>query len=246
MVETRGGGSSSQRTKKTTRVDRERRNIGYRSDGQIITWDTLYEKYSSSQDYYYSRDIGDILNNGLTPAVICWSDLICILNEEELLKMMYRQKEYHEKIALLTEYYKFHKDIPRNFCLPTCKIMNRYHDKKRRIEYNRIMQLLMDEAKSKNKKVAMNNNDNEIRLTDNGDDTAMIMGLSSSSEDKQYQLVGNLPHKNVLPGELLISLMKEKQKKIDPLTMNRSSNTLRDLNSRLGEITKSSFIDCKN
>ncbi len=43
---------------------------------------------------------------------------------------------------MLCEYYKFHKDIPRLFMLPSITTLNKYHDKKRRIEYVRITKLL--------------------------------------------------------------------------------------------------------
>jgi hypothetical protein len=41
--------------------------------------------------------------------------------------------------------------------------MNRYHDKKRKLDYKKITKMLIDEAKKNNKKVAMNDEDNEIR-----------------------------------------------------------------------------------
>jgi len=46
---------------------------------------------------------------------------------------------------MLTEYYKYHKDIPRLFMLPTTNIVNKYHDNKRRIEYIRITRLIKEE-----------------------------------------------------------------------------------------------------
>lgn len=33
---------------------------------------------------------------------------------------------------MLSEYYKYHKDIGRLFMLPTTKRLNKYHDKKRK------------------------------------------------------------------------------------------------------------------
>lgn len=46
---------------------------------------------------------------------------------------------------MLTEYYKFHRDISRLFMQPTSNILNKFHDKKRRIEYVRITRMLKDE-----------------------------------------------------------------------------------------------------
>ena len=71
--------------------------------------------------------------------------------------------EYDNRIELLCEYYKFHKDIPRLFQMPVALIMNIYHDRKRKLEYKKITKMLVDEAKKNNKRVAMNDDDNEIR-----------------------------------------------------------------------------------
>lgn len=48
----------------------------------------------------------------------------------------------------LTEYYKFHRDIARLFMLPITNTLNKYHDKKRRIEYVRITKLIKEENKA--------------------------------------------------------------------------------------------------
>lgn len=123
----------------------------------------LYEKYSSSQDYYYSNFVNGILNDQLTPGVIEWQDIITMIDIDEYLKRFYELSEYDYKIELLSEYYKFHKDIPRLFLARVAKIMNKYHDKKRKLDYFQIKKLLIEEAQKKNKKVAMNEDDNEIR-----------------------------------------------------------------------------------
>ena len=123
----------------------------------------LYEKYSSSHDYYYSNFVNGILNDQLTPGVIEWQDIITMIDIDEYLKRFYELSEYDYKIELLSEYYKFHKDIPRLFLVRVAKIMNKYHDKKRKLDYFQIKKLLIEEAQKKNKKVAMNEDDNEIR-----------------------------------------------------------------------------------
>ena len=63
----------------------------------------------------------------------------------------YRLDEYGFKIGMLTEYYKYHQDIPRLFMMPTTNIINKYHDKKRRIEYIRITRLIKEENDEDNK-----------------------------------------------------------------------------------------------
>lgn len=46
----------------------------------------LYSKYSSSQNYYYSKEITDILENESTRPVVVYRDMEVYLEEEEYLK----------------------------------------------------------------------------------------------------------------------------------------------------------------
>ena len=107
----------------------------------------LYTKFSSSQNYYYTRDINDILANTRAQAVIHFKDEITWNDDEdEYLKRYYQIQENDFKMKMLAEYYKFHKDIPRLFMIPICDSLNKYHDKKRRIEYFRIKKMLREEG----------------------------------------------------------------------------------------------------
>ena len=95
----------------------------------------LYQKYSASQNYYYSKDINEILSNQRSSSVIRLKDFLTLDDCEEYLNRIYLLNEYDAKIIRLSEYYKFHRDIPRMFMMPTTITLNRYHDKKRRIHY---------------------------------------------------------------------------------------------------------------
>ena len=110
----------------------------------------LYSKYSSSQNYYFTKDVNEILAGSRTPVVIKYKDSLTQDEEEEYLKRFYKGSEYDYKIRMLTEYYKFHKDIARMFMLPTTTTLNKYHDKKRRLEYIRVTKMLREENESKN------------------------------------------------------------------------------------------------
>ena len=109
----------------------------------------LYNSYSSSQNYYYTRDINDILSNALTNNVIYYRDLVAFDEVDEYLKRFYLKKELPNKIYLLSEYYKFHRDIPRLFMFPAANTISRYHDKKRSLEYARITRMMKYEGKDK-------------------------------------------------------------------------------------------------
>ncbi|CAD8213334.1 unnamed protein product [Paramecium octaurelia] len=107
----------------------------------------LYEKYQHSQNYYYIRDINEILGDASTKIVITFKDQLAIDEDEEYLKRFYQMKEFPQKIQLLTEYYKFHIDIARVFQEPICSILNKYYDKKRKYDYFRIAKMIEEENK---------------------------------------------------------------------------------------------------
>ncbi|CAD8076496.1 unnamed protein product [Paramecium sonneborni] len=102
----------------------------------------LFAKYSSSQNYYYSKDINDIIEEESTPAVVFYRDLESMIEEEEYLKRSYVKKEAIQKVKALQEYYKYHKDIPRLFMQNVYLTINKFHEKKRRLEYANIKRKL--------------------------------------------------------------------------------------------------------
>jgi len=100
----------------------------------------LYEQYASTQNYYYLKDINTILEAERSPSYIRYKDMegeIEAINSLVLTQRFNRQ-EYLEKITELTEYYKFHREIPRIFSKNEYDIYFDYHDRKRRFEYFRI------------------------------------------------------------------------------------------------------------
>jgi len=112
----------------------------------------LYTKYSSSQNYYYTKDINEIMAESRTAAVILFKDNTHFDEQEEYLKRFYRYAEYDFKIKMLSEYYKFHNDVARLFMMPITNVVNKHHDKKRRLEYLRVTKLLKDEQEAKDAK----------------------------------------------------------------------------------------------
>lgn len=112
----------------------------------------LYVKFSASQNYYYSKDINEILSETRNKIAIKFKDQSTYDENEENLKRFYSINEIEGKITILTEYYKFHKDVPRMFMLSISKIINNYHDKHRKIEYVRITKIIKQNNEKKNKK----------------------------------------------------------------------------------------------
>lgn len=128
-----------------------------------VLMNRFYHKYSASQDYYFSNHVNCILSEASVSPVVRYQDILTMLDEDEYLKRYYRVEEYSGKIQLLAEYYKFHRDIARVFTQPISHMLNKYHDARRKLDYQKIKQVLAEEAAKKNKRVAMNEDDNEIR-----------------------------------------------------------------------------------
>jgi hypothetical protein len=102
----------------------------------------LYQKYSSSQIYYYKKDINSIIAKQRVPAMIKWKDEKDYLVKDEVMKRFYHREEYQGKFGQLTEYYKFHKEIPRVFSKTEYDMYFDYHDRKRKVEFVRITDML--------------------------------------------------------------------------------------------------------
>lgn len=58
------------------------------------------------------------------------------------MKRFYYGEEYSGKFGQLTEYYKFHKEIPRVFSKAEYDMYFDYHDRKRKVEFVRITDML--------------------------------------------------------------------------------------------------------
>lgn len=62
--------------------------------------------------------------------------------DEEYLKRYYAITENGHKMQQLCEYYKYHSDVARLFMLPTTTILNKFIDRKRKLEYERVSNLI--------------------------------------------------------------------------------------------------------
>lgn len=115
----------------------------YKESMRIV--DRLFVKYASSQNYYYTRDVNEILTSSRSPTVISYKDRQVFDEEVDYMKRFYQRAEYPKKISLLTEYYKFHRDIPRLFMLPETYMVNYFYEKKRKLDYFRIAMIIEHE-----------------------------------------------------------------------------------------------------
>ena len=57
---------------------------------------------------------------------------------------MYEQHEYQGKIEMISEYYKFHRDVPMCYNKPIEKVMGKYYSRLREFDYKNIKKVLKD------------------------------------------------------------------------------------------------------
>jgi len=184
----------------------------------------LYTKFASSQNYYYTREINDILLGNRNSRTTSYRDVVTYDEEAEFMKRFYCFTEFQYKIVILTEYYKYHKDIPRLFMLPITITLNKYLDKKRRFEYIKITKIIKEEQKKDGKCI------DEDEFIDS-------LGNTSSHVPQSFPTV-----RNALSGKeenILKDFYEEKSKNADV-----SNFTIHDWQTKLKEITTNSiFID---
>ncbi|CAD8107174.1 unnamed protein product [Paramecium primaurelia] len=109
---------------------------------------SLAYKYSQQDTYYYTKSLNEYIENARLPHVINFHYETNCNEQSEYLRRTYNIHEIATKLTLLTEYYKYHNEIPRCFLHKLADIMSSYHDKKRRIEYFRIKRMIEKENKS--------------------------------------------------------------------------------------------------
>jgi hypothetical protein len=66
----------------------------------------LFVKYAASQNYFYSKEVGDILRKLRNKQAIRFKDLKCYDEEEEYLRRVYTHVESLEKLKNSGDYYR--------------------------------------------------------------------------------------------------------------------------------------------
>ena len=178
----------------------------------------LYTKFASSQNYYYTREINDILLSNRSSKTIDYRDIIVYDELAEYLKRFYCQSEFKYKIRILTEYYKFHRDIPRLFMLPIMTTLNKYLDKKRRLDYIKITRIINEENKNEEKQIEVD---------------GFIDSLGDSSSQRPQN---SIPVQNIKIENILKDCFDERSKNEDI-----SNFTVQDWKAKLKELTNNSI-----
>lgn len=107
----------------------------------------LYNYYSSSQNYYYTKEINEIVEEAMTPANIKFEDDQYYDDDEEFIKRAYEPSEYPNKILNINQYYYYHRDVPRMFFSHLSKPYDRWQDRRKSFLYRKLKKML-DEPES--------------------------------------------------------------------------------------------------
>lgn len=107
----------------------------------------LYQKYSSSQTYFYTNKIHEIIKEKRTSVNIMYEDVEYLLDQEENLKRWYQAREYDLKMTTFKEYYFYHTDCPRVFLKTIEEIYAKWQDRKRDLVYKKL-KLIYNESLS--------------------------------------------------------------------------------------------------
>ena len=187
----------------------------------------LYVKFAASQNYYYCKDVNEILSTTRNKISIKFKDQQTFDEEDEYLKRYYDAKEIKGKLTILTEYYKFHKDVPRIFMYSIARIMNYYHDKKRKIEYIRITKIIKEKNEQlHNKKGKKEKNLNEGRLFEEKSEKTETNNNATSLKNNYLKILQD------------IDLTEEKQQNVEEIKNNNISGvtTVIELQKKLSDI----------
>ncbi|CAK87040.1 unnamed protein product (macronuclear) [Paramecium tetraurelia] len=112
---------------------------------------SLYNKYAESQNYYFTKDINEIILDQPTKPNIVFKDLALLDEDVEYMKKIYQPHCLDNKMEVLTEFYKFkfHNDLPRwAVSSSIVNILNEYYNQKRKLEYYKIQKIIDEENKN--------------------------------------------------------------------------------------------------
>ena len=214
----------------------------------------LYVKFAASQNYYYSKDVNEILSTTRNKIAIKFKDHQTFDEEEEYLKRFYDGKEIRGKISILTEYYKFHKDVPRIFMFSIARIMNYYHDKKRKIEYIRITKIINEKNEMQNKKPKKEKNLNEGRLFEEKSEKPIVNKASLENnylkiledidltEEKKVKVEVQQNNNDISGVSTVIELQKKLSDIINEKLLNEKSDLYTNDDSFANRFNNSSFL----
>ena len=103
---------------------------------------SLFNRYSSTQNYHYIKLINDILLEGREPSSLLFKDWDDYLKSHGTFTEFVPLDDYISKLTHLCEYYKYHNEIPRFFCDSIYELYFDYHDQKRQQNFDKVTNML--------------------------------------------------------------------------------------------------------
>lgn len=108
---------------------------------------SLYKRYCSSLNYYYTKDLNRLLGSSQTREKIVAGDYSLLDKKEEHLEGFYPREDWETNIESQWKYHQFNIDQPRFFEKTMSPIMNSYFSGKRKLQekaIRRMLELLSD------------------------------------------------------------------------------------------------------
>lgn len=177
----------------------------------------LYHKFSSSQNYYLTRRINEILCNSISPSTVQFKQISHMQKHTEAVSRFYPLSQQTLHLRSLTEYYKFHSEVPRLFMMPVSEIIHEFHDKKRRVNYIRITKM-----------IGISNPEN-IRLHD----TESMLALEEGSFIDHQSLIHMIPPELKQNRQARSPVKKDRAR---PVNGTDKSNSLHDFQTFLNHV----------
>lgn len=113
----------------------------YKACAERISQRLRHTKYIA-----FRRNISIILRKVRSPVCLQFIDLDSLSQTEECLKRVYAAPELAEKLKMLTDYYKFHEDVPKIFMKSASAIVHTHYDRTRKLNYARVMKMLQGDG----------------------------------------------------------------------------------------------------
>jgi hypothetical protein len=154
----------------------------------------LYKKYSSSQNYYYIKDVNEIISDSRTPTAIEYKQIIDYSLPSEQLKKFVELEHYDRKMRSLVDYYRYHKEIPRVFAKSIYDLYFDHHDRKRKVEYVIITRNLKNSKMGEDPKKAL---EDRLRKQKGKKFDPMLKDLPQYSFVQKYYHHKNAENKDV-------------------------------------------------
>lgn len=104
--------------------------------------DYLGKKYAISTHLYFKKPVEAILTQARHPESIQYAYDCDFEEKQELLRRIYRLRESADKIYQLTEYFKYHYEIPRIFMSEFLDHVDYFHDRRRNLIYQQVKEMI--------------------------------------------------------------------------------------------------------